>query len=92
LRRRAAAHYGCELRHCSTVAALQGTQPAPEILLLHDRHDRVVPFAQCLQLQKALNCELVPSIGLGHRRILEDAAIIARVTQFCMRSHAAPRE
>lgn len=86
LHRRAAAHYGCELSDCSTVAALQAAQPAPELLLLHDRHDRVVPFFQSLQLQKALNCELIASTGLGHRRILEDAETIARVARFCAQS------
>lgn len=88
LHRRAVAHYGCELRHCSTLAALQATQPVPEVLLLHDRHDRVVPFAQSLHLQKTLNCDLVASTGLGHRRILEDAEAIARITEFCGRFEA----
>lgn len=52
-------------------------------LLLHDREDRVAPLASAQALAAALpNAEIVLSSGLGHRRILADAATLERLTEF----------
>ncbi len=52
-------------------------------LLLHDREDRVAPLATAQALATALpQAEIVLSSGLGHRRILDDEATLARLTQF----------
>jgi pimeloyl-ACP methyl ester carboxylesterase len=54
-----------------------------QLLVVHDRDDREVPFAQGTQLAQAWpHAQLVATDGLGHRRILRDKAVIARVAQF----------
>ncbi len=54
-------------------------RPEP-LLLVHDRGDREVPFDRGEAIASAWpGAELVATEGLGHRRILEDPAVIARV-------------
>ncbi len=54
-----------------------------QLLVVHDRGDREVPIAQGEQLAATWpRAELVASDGLGHRRILRDRAVIARVVEF----------
>lgn len=53
------------------------------ILLVHDRDDREVPFADALALKKAVpTAELYASEQQGHRRILRSPEVIARVLAF----------
>ena len=59
-------------------------------LLLHDPSDAEMPYAESVALARAWpQAELVPAAGLGHRRILKDADVVARVVAF-LRRHAGP--
>jgi pimeloyl-ACP methyl ester carboxylesterase len=58
------------------------------ILLMHDRDDKEIPFEHGLRLRQALPAaEFIETAGLGHRRILGDARVIAHVARFA----ATPR-
>jgi pimeloyl-ACP methyl ester carboxylesterase len=49
-------------------------------LVLHDEADRVAPFAASRRLVQALaSARLETLAGLGHRRILDDGAVAARI-------------
>jgi hypothetical protein len=55
----------------------------PAALVVHDREDAEVPWAEGAAVAEAWpGAELVTTRGLGHRRILRDPAVIARVTVF----------
>ncbi len=89
LSRVAAAHYGCAVSECSTRVALAAvpTTATEPILLVHDHADTVVPYAASERLVQALpHCERMTTLGLGHRRILSDPAVIARVVEYCVPS------
>ena len=48
-------------------------------LIIHDRFDREIPYEHSYALRSVdRNCAYFPTVGLGHRRILADAAVIAR--------------
>ncbi len=48
-------------------------------LVVHDRFDREIPYEHSYALRSVANAgDYFPSVGLGHRRILADAAVIAR--------------
>jgi len=52
-------------------------------LIVHDRDDGSVPFAEAEALARGWrDAQLVATQGLGHRRVLGDPAIVARVAQF----------
>ena len=52
-------------------------------LVIHDRDDRMVPFKQGVAFaQQWRGAHLVETKGLGHRRILEDAAVTKAAAQF----------
>ena len=52
-------------------------------LIMHDPSDSEVPFADAQALQAAFpNARLVDTPGLGHRRILHDARVVASVVGF----------
>jgi pimeloyl-ACP methyl ester carboxylesterase len=54
--------------------------PLPPLLVVHDRQDREVHHRDGQELAMAWpSAELVTTVGLGHRRILDDPAVIARV-------------
>lgn len=54
-----------------------------QLLVIHDRDDREVAVAQGERLAARWpGAELVITEGLGHRRILRDPAVIARVVEF----------
>ncbi|HXV76918.1 MAG TPA: alpha/beta fold hydrolase [Candidatus Polarisedimenticolaceae bacterium] len=77
-----------ERRFSIRLAALDGTAIAyrralPPALLVHDRADRDVPFAQSRELAEAWPAaSLIATGGLGHRGILRDRAIVDRVVAF----------
>ena len=49
-------------------------------LVVHDREDRFVPFAEGQALVAAWpGSELLEATGLGHHRLLRDAGIVDRV-------------
>lgn len=58
-------------------------------LLLHDPEDREIPFGESERLAAHWSAaRLVPTAGLGHRRILRDPGVIARVADFVAQSVA----
>jgi pimeloyl-ACP methyl ester carboxylesterase len=59
-------------------------------LIVHDRDDREVPFHDAERLAgRWPNATLMPTTGLGHRRILKDDAVIGRAVEFLQQSAAA---
>ncbi|MBC7448286.1 MAG: alpha/beta fold hydrolase [Hymenobacteraceae bacterium] len=52
-------------------------------LLLHDRHDELVPFAEAETVAAAWPAvRFEPTTGLGHNQIMRDPGVIARVVAF----------
>ena len=52
-------------------------------LIVHDPEDRTVPFAASQALHSAWQgSQLETVVGLGHRRLLADADVIARSVAF----------
>lgn len=52
----------------------------PPALIVHDRADREVPFAEAEVLAAAWpGADLVTTVGLGHRRLLRDLPVVERV-------------
>ena len=64
------------------LAELLSHQPRPDVLLVHDEGDAEVPVHQSRTLASALDVELVTTRGLGHRKLLSDAAMVERVARF----------
>lgn len=57
--------------------------PRVPALVIHDRDDKEVPFADGEALANTWpNVTLHPVTGLGHRRLLKDPDVIARTTTF----------
>lgn len=53
------------------------------VLLIHDHQDREVPLADGLRyLRTWPRARLLETRGLGHRRVLEDATVVAAVADF----------
>jgi pimeloyl-ACP methyl ester carboxylesterase len=53
------------------------------LLVVHDREDREVPWEDGARISGAArDATLVTTVGLGHRRILLDPSVIARVVAF----------
>ena len=60
-----------------------GKQIRGPVLLIHDTGDREIPFAEGLRLQQAIpEATLHQTQGLGHRKVLRDAAVIDTVKAF----------
>ena len=57
-----------------------GARVAQPCLVVHDRGDRVAPFAAGERIVAAIaGARLHPTQGLGHRRVLDDAEVAAHV-------------
>ena len=53
------------------------------LLVIHDDQDREVPMEEAIDTASAHpGAQLLPTTGLGHRRILKDAAVIREVVRF----------
>ena len=53
------------------------------MMLVHDRDDHEIPFVHALKIQQTLqHAKLIATNGLGHRRILKDAAVIDQISRF----------
>jgi pimeloyl-ACP methyl ester carboxylesterase len=64
------------------VAPLAASQRAP-LLVIHDRDDGEIPWQHGTLVARAWpGAELVATGGLGHRRILRDAAVVAAAVDF----------
>jgi len=63
--------------------------PVPT-LVVHDRGDRQTPWADAARLVESLpDARLVTTDGLGHRRILKDAAVVREVLAFLRHADAS---
>jgi pimeloyl-ACP methyl ester carboxylesterase len=68
-----------------------GARVAQPCLVVHDRGDRVAPFAAGERLVAALaGARLHPTQGLGHRRVLDDPEVVAQVVTHVIGSASAP--
>jgi dienelactone hydrolase len=61
-------------------------------LWLHDPDDSMVDYGEAVAMDAAWSrCELVPTPGLGHWRILRDERVIARATDFLIGAFESDR-
>ena len=51
-------------------------------LVIHDRGDTVIPFADGERIARTLQGELVATDGLGHRNVLREASVLDRIAIF----------
>jgi pimeloyl-ACP methyl ester carboxylesterase len=85
MRERVLQHFERTLRFAwrNLDAEVWGPAIASPTLIVHDRNDKEVPWQEGADAARAIpNAELVTVEGLGHRRILADANVIARVADF----------
>jgi pimeloyl-ACP methyl ester carboxylesterase len=69
-----------------------GSRLALPGLVVHDRGDESVPFTEAEALVRGWRgAQLVATQGLGHRRVLGDAGIVARVADFLVGTPALLR-
>src|SRR3712207_4760890 len=74
------------------VCAIAARMTAPA-LLVHDRSDDVVPFAEGAAIAATWpGARLLSTEGLSHRRILSDPAVVAEVVRFIAGSAAMMSE
>jgi pimeloyl-ACP methyl ester carboxylesterase len=61
-------------------------QPTPSVpvLVVHDRHDPEIPFEEGRRTAERWSATLVATEGLGHRRILRDAGVLAEIGRFLL--------
>jgi len=52
------------------------------LLVVHDRDDRVIPFADAERIVRATRAELFETRGLGHRDVLRDELVLDRIVRF----------
>jgi alpha-beta hydrolase superfamily lysophospholipase len=89
LEHRIVTHTGVDLAALGLDRLTAGRESA--LLVVHDRDDREVPFAQGQRLAAAWpNAQLRETHELGHRRILRDPAVIAAAVAFAREGLAAP--
>lgn len=70
-----------EFDRLSVVEMLRQTHA--RTLVIHDRYDREIPYLHSYALRSVgRHVEAFPTVGLGHRRILGDPAVIARTAHF----------
>lgn len=68
------------------VAALVGGRDAG-LLIIHDEEDREVSYEQARILSSSWpSAQLVSTLGLGHRRILRDPAVVAEAVTYATQS------
>jgi pimeloyl-ACP methyl ester carboxylesterase len=81
MRRRIEQRYGVEWEDlCLTRRRREMTSP---LLVVHDEKDKEVPYWHAEQLAGAWpGARLLPTSGLGHRRVLRDTRVIAEVVKF----------
>ncbi len=68
------------------------TRPVPPTLVIHDRDDKEVRWEDGAAIAGAWpGAQLVTTSGLGHRRILQDPAVIRRIADFIRPGTASAR-
>lgn len=67
-------------------------EPGTPLLVIHDENDAAVDVAQARLIAEADpgEAQLVVTTGLGHSRIITDAAVIDRITDFIGKAAAKP--
>ena len=51
-------------------------------LVVHDRDDPVIPFADGERIARTLQGELMETRGLGHRNVLREPSVLDRIAIF----------
>jgi pimeloyl-ACP methyl ester carboxylesterase len=75
------------------LSAAARTVPVPPTLVVHDRHDREIPFDEGRRIAQAWpDVRLITTDGLGHRRLLRDPGVVDAVVRFVAASGAASPE
>jgi hypothetical protein len=70
---------------------LRGLGEPPPMLVVHDRDDREVPFADGAAIAAVWpGARFLETSGLGHRRVLRDPAVVEAVVDFVAAGMAAP--
>jgi pimeloyl-ACP methyl ester carboxylesterase len=87
---------GIERTERMSIDALDGALYAHEltmpILLVHDVADRYVPFTNSRLLHDVLpETELLPTSGLGHRRVLSAPAVVEKIADYLGGAPSAAR-
>ncbi len=73
------------------IATGLGAQERPELLVVHDLLDREAPHEPSARLVRSWpDAQLLSTAGLGHRRILADAAVGGAVSRFVDRLPVEP--
>jgi pimeloyl-ACP methyl ester carboxylesterase len=64
--------------------AIMGQQiSVKDILVIHDKHDEILPFYHSLEITHAIdNSSLLETENLGHNRLLKNPEVISRVERF----------
>jgi len=79
--RRVADWFGIEWDAMAVESWARGKRPP--LLVVHDRHDQVVPWSHGAEICSAWgNAELVTTSGLGHRGVRRDPEIVSRAVGF----------
>lgn len=65
----------------ATLQASYLERPLPT-LVVHDRDDRQTPYADAKAFASAVGAEFMSTEGLGHRKVLRDPEVVARVVAF----------
>ena len=84
MRRRLEERYGGRLRWDRLAITEMTRAESAQLLLVHDKDDKEIPYSHAQQLLAACsdNAELYSTEGLGHRRILRDPGVSAKVCEF----------
>lgn len=62
-----------------------------ELLVVHDRRDRVIPHGDGARIAAAAEVPLLSTDGLGHARLLADSHVADSIAAFAERGHASLR-
>lgn len=83
--------YDVEMLDLVTIAAALSPAERPELLVVHDLLDREAPHEPSTRLVRTWpGAQLLSTAGLGHRRILADAAVAGAVARFVDRLPIEP--
>ncbi len=54
----------------------------PPSVIIHDKDDPITKFDDMMQfVEKHPECSVIPTVGLGHRRILKDKYVLQQVVE-----------
>lgn len=67
------------------------SQLSASLLVIHDRNDKEMPYTEGVDLARSYRAELVLTSGLGHRRLLRDPEVVAKMVSFMARDAGVRR-